>query len=287
MRVVLLCHAATSAIRAAAFAGDEPLDQAGVARAAELAGTTPRVDQVRRAPSERCRQTAEAMGLDAVPESGLAGCDFGAWTGRTLDDVLGATPDAVTAWLTDPTACPHGGESLSALLERVGRWLDGVAGAVTEQGQAGARAAHGDRPVSDQGGGGARHRRPPPVAVADRRRAAEPDRAHRVTRRWSLRSSAADGQGEVPCRAATHSPTASSTAATWARLGAAGCSASVRAAGRSTRATPGTAAPPRAPRPGCPGRAGPACRPRPGRRGRRRTAHPHRPGCAGGPRRSG
>jgi len=135
MRVVLLCHAATSAIRAAAFAGDEPLDQAGVARAAELAGTTPRVDQVRRAPSERCRQTAEAMGLDAVPESGLAGCDFGAWTGRTLDDVLAATPDAVTAWLTDPTACPHGGESLSALLERVGRWLDGAGGAVTEQGQ--------------------------------------------------------------------------------------------------------------------------------------------------------
>jgi broad specificity phosphatase PhoE len=134
MRVVLLCHAATGATRATAFAGDEPLDRSGLARAADLAGTTPRADQVRCAPSLRCRQTAEAIGLTAAPDPELAGCDFGAWTGRTLDDVLATTPDAVTAWLTDPTASPHGGESLSALLERVGRWLDGAGTAVTDRG---------------------------------------------------------------------------------------------------------------------------------------------------------
>jgi broad specificity phosphatase PhoE len=134
MRVVLLCHAATGATRATAFAGDEPLEESGLARAAELAGTAPRADQVRCAPSRRCRQTAEAIGLAAVPDPELASCDFGAWTGRTLDDVLASTPDAVTAWLTDPAACPHGGESLSALLERVGRWLDVAGTAVTERG---------------------------------------------------------------------------------------------------------------------------------------------------------
>lgn len=35
-----------------------------------------------------------------------------------------AEPDAVSAWLTDPEACPHGGESLAALLARVGDWMD-------------------------------------------------------------------------------------------------------------------------------------------------------------------
>ncbi|HEX4359912.1 MAG TPA: histidine phosphatase family protein [Pseudonocardia sp.] len=134
MRVVLLCHAATSAIRTAAFAGDEPLEEAGLAKATELRGNLPRADQVRYAPSRRCRQTAETLGLAGQPDPRLAGCDFGAWTGRTLDDVLAATPDLVTAWLTDPAASPHGGESLSAVLERVGRWLDGAGTAVTEGG---------------------------------------------------------------------------------------------------------------------------------------------------------
>ncbi|HEX4247738.1 MAG TPA: phosphoglycerate mutase family protein, partial [Pseudonocardia sp.] len=135
MRVVLLCHAATSAIRTAAFAGDEPLDESGVAKAAELRdGGLPRADQVRYAPSRRCQQTAEALGLTGTRDAGLAGCDFGAWTGRTLDDVLAATPDLVTAWLTDPAASPHGGESLSAVLERVGRWLDSAGTSVTADG---------------------------------------------------------------------------------------------------------------------------------------------------------
>jgi broad specificity phosphatase PhoE len=136
MRVVLLCHAATSAIRTAAFAGDEPLDEVGLRQAAQLAGSMPRADQVVRAPSLRCRQTAAAVGLGcAAPDAGLAGCDFGAWTGRTLDELVGTTPDAVTTWLTDPAASPHGGESLSALLERVGRWLDNVPNGHTERGQ--------------------------------------------------------------------------------------------------------------------------------------------------------
>ncbi|HEY0574400.1 MAG TPA: histidine phosphatase family protein [Pseudonocardia sp.] len=136
MRVVLLCHAATSAIRTAAFAGDEPLDELGLRQAAELVGSMPRADQVVRAPSQRCKQTAAAAGLDsATPDAGLAGCDFGAWTGRTLDELVATVPDAVTAWLTDPAACPHGGESLSGLLERVARWLDGVPSGHTERGQ--------------------------------------------------------------------------------------------------------------------------------------------------------
>jgi broad specificity phosphatase PhoE len=125
MRLVLLSHAATAATRTTAFPGDEPLDPAGRSQAGALAGTMPRADQVRCAPSTRCWQTAEATGLHAVPDAGLSGCDFGEWTGRTLDEVVAEDPDAVTAWLTDPTARPHGGESICTLLDRVGRWVDG------------------------------------------------------------------------------------------------------------------------------------------------------------------
>ena len=35
------------------------------------------------------------------------------------------TPEAVAAWLRDPSAAPHGGESILALLERVADWLSG------------------------------------------------------------------------------------------------------------------------------------------------------------------
>lgn len=42
----------------------------------------------------------------------------------TLRDVSEREPDAVAEWLTDPSSSPHGGESLLALLSRIGTWLD-------------------------------------------------------------------------------------------------------------------------------------------------------------------
>jgi Histidine phosphatase superfamily (branch 1) len=32
-------------------------------------------------------------------------------------------PDAASAWLRDPTLAPHGGESIAAVIRRVGQWL--------------------------------------------------------------------------------------------------------------------------------------------------------------------
>ena len=57
----------------------------------------------------------------------IAEGDLGAWAGRTLAEVHEADPEGVSAWLTDADACPHGGESLAALLLRVGGWLDAQA----------------------------------------------------------------------------------------------------------------------------------------------------------------
>jgi len=32
-------------------------------------------------------------------------------------------PDVASAWLNDPAAAPHGGESIAAVIQRVGQWL--------------------------------------------------------------------------------------------------------------------------------------------------------------------
>ncbi|NEB85748.1 histidine phosphatase family protein, partial [Streptomyces anulatus] len=48
--------------------------------------------------------------------------------GRRLDDVAAAEPARMSAWLGDPSAAPHGGESLRDLVGRIGGWLDSLGG---------------------------------------------------------------------------------------------------------------------------------------------------------------
>ena len=138
-RLLLVRHASTDAVRAAAFGADEPLDAAGAAAAAGL--RLPRADEVLVSPARRATQTAERAGLAVTAvEPALAECDFGRWAGLTLSEVAEREPDAVTAWLDDPGAAPYGGESLSAVLARVRGWLEtqaartGTAIAVTHAG---------------------------------------------------------------------------------------------------------------------------------------------------------
>lgn len=118
VRLVLISHAPTAATRRAAFPDDEP---AGAA-----AGSVRRIETAYAGPELRCAQTAAALGLDAAAEPALADLDLGDWRGRTLDELAADRPADVSAWLADPDATPHGGESLSHLLERVDRWLDGL-----------------------------------------------------------------------------------------------------------------------------------------------------------------
>ncbi|MFC4857723.1 histidine phosphatase family protein [Actinophytocola glycyrrhizae] len=119
-RLVLVCHGATSATRRAAFPADEPLEHPAPVP------DPPRADLVLCAPHTRCRQTAAALGLTPHQDDGLRDRDYGAWRGRTLDEVTASDPAAVHAWLTDPAAAPHGGESTQDLLARVGGWLDAL-----------------------------------------------------------------------------------------------------------------------------------------------------------------
>ena len=126
-RLLLVRHAPTSATRAAAFPADEALDERGRQAAAGLAAALPRRTQVITSPARRCRETAEAAGLDAAPDERIAECDFGTWAGRSLADVNAEQPEAVQSWMLDPGAAPHGGESLAVFSARIAQWLDSQA----------------------------------------------------------------------------------------------------------------------------------------------------------------
>jgi broad specificity phosphatase PhoE len=122
-RIILISHGSTEAVRAAKFPADEPLDDLGLRNIEALADRLPEVGRCWTSPERRTRQTAEALGLNAQIEPLLCDCDYGAWAGRTFDEVYADEPDAASAWLRDPTATPHGGESIAAVIRRVGQWL--------------------------------------------------------------------------------------------------------------------------------------------------------------------
>jgi broad specificity phosphatase PhoE len=122
-RLILICHASTAALRSSSFPADEPLDEHGKDSAAALAGRLPSADQWLTSPELRTRQTAEALGLDAAVEPTLRDCDYASWSGRSFKDVYAREPEAVGAWLRDPAAIPHSGESVLDLMQRVADWL--------------------------------------------------------------------------------------------------------------------------------------------------------------------
>ncbi|MFH9420055.1 histidine phosphatase family protein [Streptomyces sp. NPDC017529] len=128
-RVTLLSPSFDEALRTVRFPADEPLTPDGLrrARAVRAAAAALPADRALASPSARCRETAEALGLRAVPDAGAAGCAMGRWRGLALEDVLAAEPAAVAAWLSDADSAPHGGETLAQLLGRVADWLAGLA----------------------------------------------------------------------------------------------------------------------------------------------------------------
>lgn len=126
-RVFLVSPAMSGSLRQAAFDDGAPIEEGGARRARATAGSLPPAGRVLASPSVRCRETAAALGLNALAAPELAGLDMGRWRGRTLDEVGAADPDAVARWLGDPDAAPHGGESVRDLCERIARWLAGAA----------------------------------------------------------------------------------------------------------------------------------------------------------------
>ncbi|OZD06916.1 hypothetical protein CH275_06775 [Rhodococcus sp. 06-235-1A] len=122
IRLMLVSHARTAAMRTGRFPGDEPLDDAGHR---DLAAVTdlPRVDCILSGPEIRSISTASIFGSDISVEPALADIDYGRWSGLEMTDL----PDAdAMAWLSDPAFVPPGGESLDSLFSRVETWLSTV-----------------------------------------------------------------------------------------------------------------------------------------------------------------
>ncbi|MCX4767338.1 histidine phosphatase family protein [Streptomyces sp. NBC_01275] len=126
-RLVLVSPAITAALREARFDDGSPLDAVGLRQARAAAGTLPAAERVWCSPTVRCRETATALGLDAVAVAELAAMDAGRWRGETLAEVQTREPEALGRWLTDPSAAPHGGESVYAVCDRTAAWLDSAA----------------------------------------------------------------------------------------------------------------------------------------------------------------
>ena len=132
-RLRLVAHGHTAGLRQARFGGNDGLDEGG--RRAALALST--VGAGRRAgdtvaclssPAAAAVETAEVFGLAPTVEAALADCDYGDWSGRSLAEVAAERPDALREWLSTPDVAPHGGESVVAVCQRVGRWLDAQRG---------------------------------------------------------------------------------------------------------------------------------------------------------------
>jgi broad specificity phosphatase PhoE len=119
-RLTFISHAATEAQRRAAFPLDEPVLEHELAKIMKLNGKA----QARSAPEQRTQQTSRMLGLSVTIAEGLRDCDYGRWRGRKMDEVHAEDQEGILAWLSDPSAAPHGGESLESLVSRVGIWMD-------------------------------------------------------------------------------------------------------------------------------------------------------------------
>jgi len=122
-RLTLITHAPTSAQRLSAFPADEPVEQTAITKLATINWQPPRTNQILTAPELRTQQTAEALNVSATPTNELRDIAYGIWQGRTLNDLYAEDPSSIAQWLNDPAFTPHNGESIIALITRVGDWL--------------------------------------------------------------------------------------------------------------------------------------------------------------------
>ncbi|MEV0902539.1 histidine phosphatase family protein [Actinoplanes sp. NPDC049802] len=116
LRLIATAH--TPALRRAVFGGDDHLDEAGrnAARFLHIPTRGPWTC----APTHAAHETTTLLGGTPITDETLADPHYGTWTGHTLDQI---DPTDLHTWLTDPTATPHDGESLTHLHTRARTWL--------------------------------------------------------------------------------------------------------------------------------------------------------------------
>ena len=111
-----LCHGAL----------DVPLSDEGLIHAKRIGDRlrNERLDAVYSSPLTRALATASAVseshGLELVIREGLTEIDFGAFEGRTFEEIAASDPDLYARWMREPTRVRFpGGESFGDLRKRV------------------------------------------------------------------------------------------------------------------------------------------------------------------------
>jgi broad specificity phosphatase PhoE len=124
--LILARHGRTAANAGGLLVGhlDVPLDERGLEQAALVGKVLAGADRVISSPLQRCRHTAEAIGLPVEIDERWIELDYGEFDGKPLGAIGSAVWDR---WRVDPAHVPAGGESLAALAARVAAACDDLA----------------------------------------------------------------------------------------------------------------------------------------------------------------
>ena len=100
--------------------GDEPAERDALAAFRLHADEATRVIA---SPAHAARETAACIARAFDIDPAFDDIDYGRWRGHSIREIGEREPESIAAWLADPHAHPHGGESIAMLSERV---IDGI-----------------------------------------------------------------------------------------------------------------------------------------------------------------
>jgi len=115
----LIRHAPVDGPRGVIHAPDAPADLRDAVGFAALKAKLPEAVLAVCSPARRTRETARALGLDAVQDAAFREQDFGNWTGRRHNALVAELGEAYREfWKSPATNRPPGGESFVDQIDR-------------------------------------------------------------------------------------------------------------------------------------------------------------------------
>jgi alpha-ribazole phosphatase len=126
----LVRHAPVAGPPGVLHASDAPADLSDMGRIRVLKQQLPAGGRAFCSPARRTRETAAALGLDAISVGELGEQNFGRWTGRRHADIAEVMGAAAYRkfWESPSTNRPPDGESFSDQIERVAKGLHQLPG---------------------------------------------------------------------------------------------------------------------------------------------------------------
>jgi alpha-ribazole phosphatase len=134
-RLLLIRHGSTEWNAEGRYQGqtNTPLNDDGREQASRLAERlrSEDIDALYTSDLQRARQTAEMIvvhhGLKPQPEPRLREISFGAWEGKTFEEIQEHNPESLADWYDDPLhGSPPRGETLQHVIERTGAAYDAI-----------------------------------------------------------------------------------------------------------------------------------------------------------------